>query len=56
MAEQKQTTGEHEVVGISGEKGRWSVAEEALLPRGGFGGRVQRSAAGVRLRRLCLRR
>jgi hypothetical protein len=38
MAEQKQTTGEHDVVGISGVKGRWSVAEAAFLPRGGFGG------------------
>ena len=29
-----------QVVGYSGEKGRWSVAEAALLPRGAFGGRV----------------
>jgi hypothetical protein len=27
-----------EVVEIAGEKGRWSVAEAALLPRGAFGG------------------
>jgi hypothetical protein len=26
------------VVRLSGEKGRWSVAEAALLPRGTFGG------------------
>ena len=26
--------------GFSGEKGLWSVAEEALLPRGAFGGVV----------------
>jgi hypothetical protein len=29
-----------QVVGYSGEEGRWSVAEAALLPRGAFGGRV----------------
>jgi hypothetical protein len=46
-----------QVVEYSGEEGRWSVAEAALLPRGAFGGgRVQRSEEEVRLRRLCLRR
>ena len=29
-----------QVVEYSGEDGRWSVAEAALLPRGAFGGRV----------------
>jgi len=29
-----------QVVEYSGEEGRWSVAEAALLPRGAFGGRV----------------
>jgi len=28
----------HEVVEYAGYKGRWSVAEAALLPRGAFGG------------------
>jgi len=45
------------VVEYSGEEGRWSVAEAALLPRGAPGrGRVQRSEDEVRLRRLCLSR
>jgi hypothetical protein len=44
-------------VEYSGEKGRWSVAEAALFPRGASGrGRVQRSEDEARLRRLCLRR
>ena len=37
MAEQNKATAGHEIVGISGVKGLWSVAEEALLSRGGFG-------------------
>jgi hypothetical protein len=32
--------------GVSGEEGRWSVAEAALLPQGAFGGGVSGSAAG----------
>jgi hypothetical protein len=39
---------------FSGEKGLWSVVEEALLPRSAFGGEAQRSVGGFRLRRLCL--
>ena len=46
-----------QVVEYSGEEGRWSVAEAALLPRGASGrGRVQRSEDEVRSRRLCLSR
>ena len=41
--------------GYAGVKGLWSVAEEALRPRGAFVG-DQRSEDGFRLRRLCLRR
>ena len=41
---------------LSGEKGLWSVAEEALLPRSAFGRRSQRSEGGFLLRRLCLSR
>ena len=41
--------------GISGEKGLWSVAEEALLPRVAFGAGLA-GQGWVRLRRLCLRR
>ena len=38
---------------FSGEKGLWSVAEEAFLPEAFEG---QWSAGGFLLRRLCLRR
>jgi adenine-specific DNA-methyltransferase len=45
-----------QIVEYSGEEGRWSVAEAALLPRGASRGEVQRSEDGERFRRLCLRR
>ena len=53
-AAEKGASKEDEVAGISGEKGLWSVAEEAFLPRGAFEG--QWSGGGFLLRRLCLRR
>ena len=43
-AEQKGATNKDEVQLFSGEKGLWSVAEEALLSRGAFSVRV--SAVG----------
>jgi hypothetical protein len=53
-AEEKGASKRKDYSGISGEKGLWSVAEEAFLPRGSFEGRW--SAGAFLLRRLCLRR